>query len=175
MLSTKQQEWVDHLSNDGKIKIVPYDPSCEEKYESIKEEVQKEIGEKNPVLHMGASDMGISGQDEIDIYVPVSPGKFNEIVSKIEKLFGSPESHYELERARFSTEIEGKHIDVFVINKESYGWISNVKFHTYVKSKPVALEEYRKLKESMNGLGTRDYYREKIEFINKIIEKISDV
>ena len=65
MLSQKQKEWVDHLSNDSKVKIVPFDPSSREKFEKIKIIIQSKLGKETKVEHRGASSFGISGQDEI--------------------------------------------------------------------------------------------------------------
>ena len=114
--------------------------------------------------------MGISGQDEIDIYLPVSPGDFDKLLTPLKKLFGEPRSLYPLERARFVTFEEAKHIDVFLINKECAGWKDSVRFESYLKTHPKTLEKYRLLKEKGNGLSTREYYRRKINFINKVLE-----
>ena len=170
MIKESQEKWLAHLSNDDKIKILPFDPSCQEKFEKIKKIVQSKLGEATRVEHHGASSLGISGQDEIDVYIPVSPSSFDGFVSLLTKLFGEPRSHYPLQRVRFVTSDAGKHIDIFLINEESSDWLDSVKFENYLRSNPETLEEYRKLKESSDGLGTREYYRKKIEFINKILQ-----
>lgn len=41
MLTTDQQKWIDHLSNEDLIVIKPYDPTCNEKFEKIKKKIQK--------------------------------------------------------------------------------------------------------------------------------------
>ena len=171
MLTKKQEEWVNHLSDTSIVKIIPFDATCEEKFQKIKEKIIKHVGKVVSVEHCGASSLGISGQDEIDIYIPVSSLDFDTCVSSIQKLFGAPRSHYPHERARFVTSEKGKHIDVFVINKEHDGWINSVKFHDYLRSHNKELEEYRKLKESLAGKSGREYYRQKILFINDILEK----
>jgi len=171
MITEAQHKWLNHLSNDSKIKIVPYDPTCQEKFEKVKVIIQCKLG-NIVVLHCGASSLGISGQDEIDIYVPVLEKDFDNLITPLSELFGKPQSHYPLKRARFVTNIEGKHIDVFLINSESSSWLDSVKFEKYLRANPQKLKEYEKLKRSGNGLGTRDYYTRKIEFINRILESI---
>jgi GrpB-like predicted nucleotidyltransferase (UPF0157 family) len=94
---------------------------------------------------------------------------FDEVVLKVSNLFGEPASKCSLERARFVTGVDGKHVDVFVINKECDGWKNGVKFEDYLKSHPESLEEYRILKENGDGVSTREYYRTKIGFINEIL------
>lgn len=120
--------------------------------------------------HRGASALGISGQDEIDIYVPVSSGDFDMYVEKMRRVFGDPGSLYPLIRARFRVKGYKKHIDVFIINKEDKGWIDSEIFTNWLLSHPNTLEEYRKLKEGNAGLSTKEYYTRKTEFINRVLE-----
>jgi GrpB-like predicted nucleotidyltransferase (UPF0157 family) len=171
MLTDDQKKWIAHLSEEDKITIVPFDVTAEQKYQRIKQRIQDILGKEISVEHHGATNLGISGQDEIDIYIPVLPAKFNSLINPLKKLFGSPRSLYPLERARFVTEEDSKHVDVFLINKTHEGWTNSVKFEGYLRSHPEALDEYRKLKEEGNGLSVREYYRRKIEFINRIIKK----
>lgn len=173
MLTPEQEKWIAHLSDETKIKIVPFDPSAPEKFEKIKTKICSTLGNEVKVYHCGATCLGISGQDEIDVYIPVPEQNFNSFISPLTEMFGQPASHYPLERARFKTFVDGKHVDVFLINETSSGWINGVKFENYLRSHPEALESYRILKENGNGLSTREYYRRKIEFINYILSKIT--
>jgi GrpB-like predicted nucleotidyltransferase (UPF0157 family) len=170
-VSEKQEKWLAHLSNESKIVIKPFDPTAEQKFQVVKATIESALGEDINVEHRGASSLGISGQDEIDVYIPVVPSLFDSFINPLTKLFGEPRSSYPMERTRFSTEVEGKHIDIFLINKESDGWIHGIIFENYLKSHPKALEEYRKLKEDGNGQNVQEYYRRKIEFINGILAK----
>ncbi len=169
MLTPEQQRWVDHLSDTDTIKIIPFDPTAEEKFLEVKKRIQLVLGEEQTVQHRGATSLGISGQDEIDVYIPVHPHEFDSQIQPLTKLFGNPGSLYPLERARFETEIRGKHITVFLINQKSKALINGITFEAYLRSNPQALEEYRQLKELGAGLSIREYYRRKIEFINEIL------
>jgi GrpB-like predicted nucleotidyltransferase (UPF0157 family) len=173
MLSPQQKLWINHLNDTDKIRIIPFDPTCEEKFSRVKSLIQNILGPDQPVHHLGASSLGISGQDEIDVYIPVPPIRFDAAIVFITNLFGKPKSNYPLKRARFATTVDTKHIDVFVINQDDAGWKDGLKFHSYLLSNPWALDEYRQLKEKSAGLSTREYYRKKIKFINQIISKIS--
>jgi len=171
MLTEEQKKWIEHLSNDDEIKIVPFDPTAEDKFNKVKNKIQAKLGKTIIVEHHGASSLKISGQDEIDIYVPVQADRFSDTISKLKKVFGEPRSNYPLKRARFATSIKGKHIDVFLINSESDGYTSMIKFEGYLRSHPNALKEYKELKENNAGLSTREYYHRKTEFINEILAK----
>ena len=169
MLTKEQKKWIAHLSDEDKVSIVPFDPTSKEKFQKVKHRVRGILGKSVSVEHHGATSLGISGQDEIDIYVPTLEKDFNQRVSEFETIFGKSRSHYLLERARFVTEGDGKHIDVFVINGESNGWNTMIKFESYLREHPDSLEAYRQLKEDCQGMSTRKYYRRKIEFINEIL------
>ncbi len=171
MLTKEQKKWLEHLSGDSKIKIAPFDPSCYEKFKKVKAIIKAKLGKATKVEHRGATRLGISGQDEIDVYVPVPPEAFDEYLKYLKELFGEPRSHYALGRARFVTFEEGKHVDVFLINEEHADWLKSAKFESYLLSHPEALEEYKKLKEAGDGLSVREYYRRKLEFINGILAK----
>lgn len=171
MLTPKQRNWLSHLSDTDKIIIKPFDPTTHEKFEKVKQKIQDFFGYKIKVEHHGATSMGISGQDEIDIYIPVVPSDFNNLIKPLTELFGSPKSLYTLERAKFVTTEDGKHIDVFLINKESAGWKDCVRFEKYLKTHPKMLSKYKKLKEQGNGVGVREYYTTKINFINEILTR----
>lgn len=136
----------------------------------IKDKIQCNFGNKTRVEHRGASSLGISGQDEIDVYVPIPPSEFDSYIPKMFKIFGKPRSMYPLERVRFGEEVDGKKIDLFLINEEHDDWKNRCKFENYLKTHPKDLERYKKLKEEMNGFSVKDYYTIKNEFINEILE-----
>ena len=74
----------------------------------------------------------------------------------------------------YLTKVSGigkKRIDVHLMNEEHSGWLNCKRFEAYLRAHPKALEEYRLLKESGDGLSTREYYRKKLEFINESLEK----
>ena len=169
MITEEQEKWLAHLSNVDLIKIIPFDPVCNEKFEVIKNKIQASLGSKVVVEHHGATSLGISGQDEVDIYVPVSPDEFQDRIDDLIKLFGEPKSHYPLQRARFVTTENKKHIDIFLINEIHPNWLNLVNFENHLRNHPAVLEAYKNLKEAGNGMNTREYYRIKTEFINGVL------
>lgn len=169
MLTPSQEKWIAHLSDQDQVTIVPFDPSTPQKFETVKRKIQSALGPETRVEHRGATSLGISGQDEIDVYVPVPENQFEALLGPLSEAFGNPRSHYPRERARFVTFEGGKHIDIFLINETSLGWTDGIKFESYLLSHPEALEQYRQLKEAGQGFSTREYYRRKTEFINDIL------
>ena len=171
MISEEQQIWLDHLDDTDQVKILPYDETAEEKFQKVKSDIQNFLGPEQIVEHRGASSLKISGQNEIDIYLPIIASKFDELIISITNLYGNPKSLYPLKRARFTTLVEEKRIDIFVVNSEDHSWTDLNIFHNYLLSHPAELENYRILKENLSGLSTRKYYQQKIEFINDILAR----
>ncbi len=170
MLTPEQEQWVNHLSDETKIKIIPFDPRAENIFNAVATRIYATIGPSTPFHHSGATSLGISGQDEIDTYIPISIENFGEYILKLTELFGQAKKIYPEDRAHFITNQDGKHVDIYLINKDAPSWTNGVIFHDYLKSHPEALERYRILKEDGSGLSVREYYRQKTEFINEILE-----
>jgi GrpB-like predicted nucleotidyltransferase (UPF0157 family) len=169
MLTPDQEEWIAHLSDNDHVTIIPFDETAGEKFEAVKQSIQRVLGANICVEHRGATSLGISGQDEIDVYIPVPENRFDSMLPALAVAFGDPRSLYPRERARFVTVESGKHVDIFLINESCKGWLDGVKFENYLRSHPSTLNRYRLLKESGHGLSTRAYYRRKIVFINEIL------
>lgn len=169
-LTAKQKQWIEHLSNESKITIVPFDTNAEKIFQSVKKIIQKNT-DIQEVAHGGATALKISGQDEIDIFVPILNNQFKQYTKELSKLFGNPKSIYKEERVRFTFKKQNKRIDVFLVNKRKSNWKNHIIFETYLKTHPKELLRYKRLKEQGSGLSTREYYREKIEYINAILKK----
>ena len=94
-------------------------------------------------------------------------------VESHKKVYGKPASFSPNNRARFNKKLGSINIEIVIVNQASEGWKRNITFENYLKAHPETLDEYRKLKEESNGIGLRQYYRKKMEFINDILKKAS--
>lgn len=169
MLTKEQEKWVSHLSNEKIVEILPYNPKTKESFYKIKKEIEIFFG-KVEILHCGSTSLGILGQGEVDLYIPVNPQYFNEYLKKLIKYFGPAGSIYPLERARLVKYTDNIKVEIFLINKDGDNWKNSRKFENYLKNNLEMLNEYVKLKEESRGLSVQYYYRKKIEFINKVLE-----
>lgn len=172
MLTKTDIKWLSHLSNSKKVKIVPYNPKVREIFKKQKKEILDILEQDVEILHLGASGMSISGQKKIDLVIPVSLDRFDEFIEKLKKVYGDPISFSPNNRVRFNHKHDDTNIEIVIVNRNSEGWKRNIVFDNYLKTHPKTLEAYRKLKESNSGIGMREYYRKKIEFINDILEKV---
>ena len=175
MITREQEIWLAHLDDTNSIEIFPYDTEAGDKFKRIKKLLVSVLGEGNNIIHRGASSLGISGQKEIDIYIPVAVEMFNSMLPALEQVFGIPRSHYPLERACYVATVDGTKVEIFVINNQSKGWLDGLIFETYLKENRDSLDEYQTLKEKSAGLSTQKYYYKKIEFINDVLIKALDI
>lgn len=171
MITPEQEKWLAHLSTKDQVRILPFDSESNRKFETVKKRVLALLDDGYRVQHCGASSMGISGQGELDIYVPVAPTEFDAVINVLKEEFGEPGSLYSLKRARFNSEIEGTKVELFVINREDAGWLESQKFEAHLRTHPLCLKEYEALKEAGDGLSTQEYYRRKTEFINETLRE----
>lgn len=172
MLTPEQETWINGMPDDKYIEIFPYDPNSETIFENLCASLETQL-EGMRLEHHGATSLKISGQNEIDTYVPVPPEEFDKSVSFLTSILSQPASHHPGERARFSQEIDGKHVDVFLVNQEHENWKNLLRFEEYLRSHSDALDAYKKLKENSAGLSIREYYRRKTAFINDILETVN--
>lgn len=171
MITPEQQQWLDHLSDTDTVQVVPYDTNAPRKFSQIKQRLRESLGDEFEIVHRGASALGISGQGELDVYIPTLPEAFVPTIELVAKKLGRPRSVYPFQRARFVTAVERTKVEVFVINVQSQDWIDGLYFETFLKNHPTYLEDYRLLKEEAAGQSTREYYRRKLEFINDIVRQ----
>ena len=172
MLTSEQEKWINHLPDDNAVEIRPYDFRAREIFFRLAKQMRSEIEENIKIELRGSTKLGISGQGELDIYVPVPPESFKLMLGRMEKVLGAPGSVYPGRRARFVRYTEGTKAEIFLINEESDDWTGCLKFENYLETHPEALATYEKMKLGGDGLSTREYYRRKNEFINDIFAKI---
>ncbi len=169
MLTPEQEKWVNSRS-ENKISVVPYDSRTERLFLEIKNKIHSILGDEVEVEHCGASSFGISGQDEIDVSVLANKSQFDDYVLRLEKEFGVVKARYP-DRARFEVRLEGKKIDLKIVDVDHQNYKDGKIFENHLRNNPAELDRYRILKEECNGMTTKEYYRAKIEFINEILEK----
>jgi len=173
MLTPEQEKWINHLPDDNAIAILPYEPRAREIFSRLAKWIRSEIKENIKIELRGSTRLGILGQGELDIYIPVAPESFDHMLGRIEKILGAAGSIYPLRRARFVRYSEGTKAEIFLINEDSDDWTGCLEFEGYLETHPEALAAYEKMKLGGNGLSTRRYYRRKNEFINDIFAKIA--
>lgn len=137
-------------------------------FKKIEKKIKHVLGDTE-IFHKGSSNLRISGQNEIDIYIPIDWKNFESYSTKLEKIFGEPRSVYDQKRARFVSSEDKIKLEIFLIHNTSEDWQNLLKFENTLLSNKILLGEYEEIKNKSQGLSTRKYYSLKLEFINKVL------
>jgi GrpB-like predicted nucleotidyltransferase (UPF0157 family) len=161
-------DWFMKFSNTKKVKIVPHNPLIKTIFEEFKQILIKQLGNVE-IKHMGASALSISGQGEIDLYIPTTPTKFKVIIKKLTKIYGKPGS-LDFDWARFNHTYKNTDFEIMVMHKNCPDYQDNVKLFNYLKTNPSEAKKYEQLKEKYAKISKREYYKQKGIFIRKILQ-----
>jgi len=131
--------------------------------------IQQIIGNKIHVLERGSTRLKVSGKDEIDIFIPVLKNEIPKFCTELEKIYGPARSKYE-NRARFGSKNGSTRIEVFIVDKDSEDFKNINKFEDYLLKDGKALKKFEEFKIKLNGRSTKNYYAEKISYLNKILK-----
>lgn len=168
MLTKEEDNYLQKIPKDKKVKIRPYDQKIEEIADTIINPI-KTLFPDLDILHMGASGLGISGQGDLDIYAFARPEDFDQYSNGIKQSLGEPKNSkgdsiaWELSKG-------GYEVEFYLTDPNSEAMKRQIAVFNKLRQESKLLEEYRVLKESFNGKGFRDYQKAKYEFYHKILD-----
>ncbi len=168
MLTEKQKNYLQTISESEAVVIKPWDPRIEMIAERLVNDIKSAIPDLE-VLYTGAAALKISGQNDLDFSILSGPEDFDKYLPTLIELLGEPKKRGS-ENVRWEFVTEGFPVDVHLTDKDSQGFKEHRKVFELLRDNPQLLEEYRLLKERADGLSMKEYQRRKYEFYNKILE-----
>lgn len=172
MMTLEQETWLTELNDIDSVEIFPYNTETKEKFIRIKRLLHSILGQDTVVEHRGSTSFEISGQGELDIFIPIATEFFDSMIIPLEQVFGKPQSHYFLDCLCFIATVDTIKVKIFVITDNSKSWSNIHIFEEYVREYPEALNAYRIFKGEGHSLSTQAYHRKKLEFINAVLDKM---
>lgn len=172
MLTPNEIHFLDNLPPEvakKKITISPYSDKIREAADGVISPISTVFPELI-IKFMGASGLGISGQNDIDIYALVSASKFPTYVSQIEELLGkhtgeSPGS------IAWKFPRDGYDVEFYLTDPASPSMQRQLAVSEILKNNPKLLLEYKELKERLNGSTFREYQEHKYSFYHRILNE----
>jgi len=166
MLTENQKQYLEKISPDKKVVVKSFDKTtlviAEELINKIK------IVEPNlEVKHLGASALGISGQNDIDISVLCSKDEFNIHKENLSQIFGEPKSGISIIEWNF--EEHGFSVTIYLADPKNSSTAEQINVFEILKNNLTLLKEYETLKELAAKKSYRYYQQKKYEFYNKIL------
>ncbi len=165
---TERQEKLLTEHPDGKtIEVKPFDP----RVTPIARKILTELREALPdlrALFVGASALGIAGQNDIDFLLLSTPQKFAHYRETLEKLYGSPARVTRSAKWQFVR--EGFNVELYLTNDDTYGAREQVAIYELLSKNKALRDEYEQTKLPYGKIDFKEYMRKKYTFLNKILE-----
>ena len=166
MLTQGQKDYLSKLNPEmanSSVHVESYNPHTKLVAEEVINTIKGQIPEAD-VRFIGASALGISGLNDVDIYV-ICPVELKEsYLSKLEDLFG------EQIKNQWQWMKNGFEVSVYLSDPEDKSFKEQIKIFNILKNNPKILKEYKDLKHSMSGKSYKEYQMAKYEFYNMILD-----
>lgn len=167
MLTSDEIDYLNKIPADKKVSIRPFNS----KVSSIAESIVRSVVQIYPgleVKHMGASSLGISGQNDVDVYAFSDPEYFDKYLPGLNKIFGKPPHKHET-FCEWKFKKDKLDVEFYLTEKNSKTMQKQIKIFEILKDNIDLLKEYEDLKSSMNGKSFKEYQKKKYEFYHKIL------
>jgi len=168
MIIRDELEFLNKIPANKMVKIYPFDTHIIKTVEEIITSIKK-IYPNLEVEHMGASALGISGQNDIDIYAFSDPSDFEKYLLGLATLFGEPLHKHET-FIEWKFKKDNLDIEFYLTSKDSESIKKQIAVFETLKNNKELLKEYEELKAKMNGKSFREYQEKKYEFYHEILD-----
>jgi len=174
MLTPDEQHFIDNLPVEvatKKVVIKPFSPQIQQTAKKIIYKIRNVIPDSD-IRFMGASALGISGQNDIDIYVLAAEHDFSDYLPGMINHFGNPTSKSPGSIAwKFLK--NNYDIELYLTDPESPTMVKQIKVFEALKNNQKLLKQYEQLKEDMDGSTFKDYQIQKYGFYHNILKDLN--
>ncbi len=166
MLTENQIKYINSIPENKITQIKPFDPRAKQTGNELVQVIKQKMPELE-VLFMGATELGIAGQNDIDLNVLSSPEEYEKYLPLLKELFGEPiKSSPNLIKWEFVR--NGFDVELYLTDKNSSLLREQIKTFELLQGNPELLKEYEAIKLASDGLFFREYMKRKYEFFNKL-------
>lgn len=166
---TKDEEDFLSKQKDRIVSVKPFNPNCRK----VSQDIIKKILSVSPdanVRHLGASSLGLSGQNDVDLYVLSKPEDFDKYLPGLIKLFSETVwRKYDSNAWKFKQ--DGIEVELYLTDPTSKPMKRQLGVYEALKSNRTLQKEYEALKEKFNGKSWLEMQKAKYEFYHKILDK----
>lgn len=167
MFLPDEEKYLQTIPVDKIVHISPFNRRAAETAEEITTRVHG-IFPNLEILHMGASGLEISGQNDIDLYLLSPWQEFGKYLGKLTEIFGEPKSKRQ-DSIAWPFDKNGFSVELYLTDPTSEPIQRQIGVYNTLKNSPELLKEYETLKQEMNGKSFREYQIKKYEFYHRIL------
>lgn len=168
MLTLDQEKYLETFPEDKKIFIQDFNPAVKIASDKVVQKIKSEKPSWN-VWPMGSSELGIAGQNDIDINIPIHSEQVQEYLPKLEELFGSPRQKEKLPM-KWELEQDGFEVELYLTDSTTKTFQEHLHVFTMLRENPSLRASYEKIKKSADGGSFKEYIKKKYEFFNEILD-----
>lgn len=168
MLTPDQEKYLKIIPEDKKTIIQDFNPAVKVASDEVVVKIKAEKPDWN-VWPMGSSELGIAGQNDIDINIPIHPEEIKGYLPELEKLFGPPRQKEKLPM-KWELNQDGFEVELYLTDSTTKTFQEHLDVFTMLKENAGLRARYEEIKKSSNGGSFREYMKKKYEFFNKILE-----
>ena len=167
MLTPNQEKYLQTIPADKKVVFKPYSSRIQEIAHKIIAKINSAVPELQ-IAWIGASALGISGQDDIDLNILSTQSEYHHYLPKLKQMFDIPvKENSALVKWEFNR--DGYDVELYLTDRDSEGLKEQVKIFEMLRDNPLLLREYEQMKQAASSLPFREYMRRKYEFFNKVL------
>jgi len=166
VITEDERRYLEKLPDDKPAVVRPFDPNVTAVADGIAERVRR-AAPGRVVRFMGASALGIAGQNDIDMYVLCPFAELDAALTGMQKEFGAP-SHRGKDFIKWAFTSEGFDVELYLTDT-SPSLIRQMRVFELLQNSKELRREYERIKLGASGQSFREYQRRKYEFYNKIL------
>ena len=169
MLTEDQQKYLNSIPEDKRITVFDFDPAVKTASDKVIARIQ--AWQPNwDVCSMGSSELGIAGQNDIDMNIPIHSDEAMNYLPTLEQLFGPPRQRKRLP-IKWIFEQDGFEVELYLTDKTTETFQEHLMVFELLKNQPELRARYETIKKSADGGSFRDYMKKKYEFFNEILNR----
>ena len=168
MLTQEQEKYLETIPENKKIFVQDFNPAVRVASENVVSKIKSE----NPdwdVWPIGSSELGIAGQNDIDINIPIKPDEVDNYLPKLKKILGPPRQKEKLPMKWEFTQ-DGFEVELYLTDSTIKTFKDHLDVFTMLKEHSGLRARYEEIKKSADGGSFREYMKKKYELFNEILE-----
>lgn len=167
MLTPGNVQYLLTLSDTEPVKVQPFNPAVSAVALSIVSEL-KTLLPTARVVYFGASALGLSGENDIDIGI-IDEAEFRSGAPHLTNAYGASTNYDEKNSAMFWDFMRGGFaVQIFLTDELVGRQLEHIENHERLAADPSLRTEYEHLKLASEGVSKREYMKRKMEFLNAL-------
>lgn len=167
MLTPDQEKYLETIPAGKKIAVQDFNPAVKVASDKVVSAIKTQQPDWD-VRSMGSSELGIAGQNDIDIAVLATQATYHDYLPTLESLFGPPHQKEKLPM-KWEFNQDGFEVELHVADSTTTTFQEHLEVFTILKEDAELRASYEGLKKSCDGGSFKEYMKKKYEFFNEML------